>query len=217
MDDRNPHNVTVSSSEVSQVQSRFLRSRKKRFVDVVFSLVGLVFTLVMLPFIALAITLDSRGAVFYKQTRLGLDGSTFELIKFRTMVNNAEKKNGPVWAVDNDPRITRVGRILRTLYIDEFPQWWNVLMGDMSVVGPRPERPEFTKLIAERYPKFPTRLEAKPGITGLAQTEYHYTKSVADSRHKLNYDQRYISRASIRLDIWIVLRTFRRMLSRAGS
>jgi lipopolysaccharide/colanic/teichoic acid biosynthesis glycosyltransferase len=217
MADRSSQNIEASLGGVVRTPSGYLRSRRKRFADILFAVFGLIITLVMLPFIALAIKMDSRGTVFYKQTRLGLDGSSFDLIKFRTMVNDAENVNGPAWAVDNDPRITRVGRVFRALYIDEFPQWWNVLQGDMSVVGPRPERPEFTKLIAERYPKFPTRLEAKPGITGLAQTEYHYTKSVAESRHKLNYDQRYISHASLTLDIWVVLRTFRRMLLRTGT
>jgi len=133
------------------------------------------------------------------------------------MVRDAESENGAVWASENDPRVTRVGRILRRLYIDEFPQWWNVMRGDMSVVGPLPERPEMNSLITERYPDFPRRLLTKPGITGLAQTEYRYTASVEDSRRKLNYDKRYIQNASISLDAWIIMRTFLRMLFRQGT
>jgi lipopolysaccharide/colanic/teichoic acid biosynthesis glycosyltransferase len=208
---------SVLEVESTRTPSAHLRSRVKRIIDVIFSLIGLVITLVIAPFIAILIKIDSRGSILYRQTRLGIDGRQFNVIKFRTMVRDAESDNGPAWASPNDPRITRVGVILRKLYIDEFPQWWNVLVGEMSVVGPRPERPELVELITKQYPNFRKRLETKPGITGLAQTEYRYASSVSDSRHKLNYDQRYIQNASILLDTWIVLRTFRRMLLRRGT
>ncbi|WP_342822126.1 sugar transferase [Candidatus Lucifugimonas marina] len=198
-------------------QSPYLMSRTKRSIDILVGVVGLFFTFFVYIPVAILVKLDSRGPVFYRQTRLGLNGREFRLIKFRTMVFDAEKSNGPSWAVQNDPRITRVGKLLRRLYLDEFPQWWNVIKGDMSLVGPRPERPELTELITDTYPKFSIRLEAKPGITGLAQTEYRYTNSIAESRHKLNYDQRYMSHASVALDAWVVLRTFRRVLLRRGT
>ena len=210
-------NDQSSVGAVNSLESSYLRSRRKRASDLVFSAVGLAVTAVMLPVIGLLIKLDSRGPVLYRQTRLGIDGEVFSLVKFRTMVRDAESKNGAVWASKNDPRMTRVGRILRRLYIDEFPQWWNVMRGHMSVVGPRPERPEMNSLITERYPDFPRRLLAKPGITGLAQTEYRYASSVEDSRRKLNYDKRYLRHASISLDAWVIMRTFRRMLFRQGT
>jgi lipopolysaccharide/colanic/teichoic acid biosynthesis glycosyltransferase len=203
---------TVNSSE-----SSYLRSRRKRVIDIVFSVAGLTLTALMLPVVGLLIKLDSRGPVLYRQTRLGIDGKVFELLKFRTMVKDAESEHGAVWASKDDPRMTRAGRILRRLYIDEFPQWLNVMRGEMSVVGPRPERPEMNMLITERYPDFHRRLLTKPGITGLAQTEYRYTSSVAESRHKLNYDKRYIQNASILLDAWVIMRTFRRMFFRRGT
>lgn len=207
----------LSKSEPAITPSSYLRSRRKRAVDIFSSILGIMFTVLIFPFVAVLIKIDSRGSVLYRQTRLGMNGRPFSLVKFRTMAQDAENGRGPIWASGNDPRITRVGRVLRRLYIDEFPQWWNVLTGDMSMVGPRPERPELTTVITERYPDFLNRLGAKPGITGLAQTEYRYTNSVSDSRHKLNYDQRYILKASTLLDMWIVLRTFRRMLLRHGS
>jgi lipopolysaccharide/colanic/teichoic acid biosynthesis glycosyltransferase len=210
-------NDQSSVDAVSSSESSYLRSRRKRAGDVIFGVVGLTITAVMFPVIGLLIKLDSRGPVLYRQTRLGIDGDDFKLMKFRTMVNDAESENGAVWASKNDPRMTRVGRILRRLYIDEFPQWWNVMKGEMSVVGPRPERPEMSSLIIDRYPDFHRRLLTKPGITGLAQTEYRYTSSVKDSRHKLNYDKRYIQHASISLDVWVIMRTFRRMLFRRGT
>lgn len=210
-------NDQYSGGAVSSVESSYLRSRRKRTGDLVFGAVGLAITVVMFPVIGLLIKLDSRGPVLYRQTRLGIDGEVFKLVKFRTMVRNAESEMGAVWASKNDPRMTRVGRILRMMYIDEFPQWWNVIRGHMSVVGPRPERPEMNSLITERYPDFPRRLRTKPGITGLAQTEYRYTSSIEDARRKLNYDKRYIQHASILLDAWVILRTFRRMMFRHGT
>ena len=210
-------NEQVRGSEVMVSASPYLRSRLKRAIDIVIGLIGMLTTILMSPFVALLIKMDSRGPILYRQTRLGVDGDQFVLIKFRTMIRDAEAAGGAVWASANDPRITQVGKLLRKLYIDEFPQWWNVVSGDMSVVGPRPERPEMASVIAERYPEFAGRLRAKPGITGLAQTEYRYTNSVGDSRHKFSYDQKYLLNASITLDLWIVLRTFRRMLLRRGT
>lgn len=210
-------NDPVSASVAVEVDSLYLRSRLKRTMDIIISLVGILITVAAFPVVALFIKMESRGPIFYRQTRLGIDGRLFILIKYRTMIHNAESDGKAIWAVENDPRVTRVGKILRRLYIDEFPQWWNVAVGDMSVVGPRPERPELSNLIIQSYPRFAGRLEAKPGITGLAQTEYKYVGSIGDSRHKLSYDRKYIYKASITLDLWIILRTFRRMLLRRGT
>jgi lipopolysaccharide/colanic/teichoic acid biosynthesis glycosyltransferase len=197
--------------------SAYLGSHTKRSIDLFVGLFGLLLTIAIFPLIALFIKIDSRGPIFYRQKRLGLDGESFELIKFRTMVQDAEQNGEAVWASDNDPRITRVGWLLRGLYIDEFPQWWNVLMGEMSVVGPRPERPEMSDLIVKSYPDFSSRVGAKPGITGLAQVEYEYANTVDGSGRKLRFDRVYIQNASLTLDAWIFVRTFRRMLMRRGT
>jgi lipopolysaccharide/colanic/teichoic acid biosynthesis glycosyltransferase len=208
---------SAGNIEVFAGNSAFLRSKKKRAVDLFTSVFGLLITAVMLPLIALLIKLDSRGPIFYRQKRLGLDGNVFVLHKFRTMVDDAEDNGGAVWATNTDPRITRIGWLLRTIYIDEFPQWWNVFKGDMSAIGPRPERPEMSKLISREVPGFSKRLGAKPGISGLAQVEYKYANTVSDSRHKLSFDQIYISKASSLIDMWIMVRTIRRMLLRRGT
>ena len=210
-------NDLARASEATVSASPYLGSRLKRVSDIFVGSLGILITVLMSPLVALLIRIDSRGPILYRQTRLGVDGDHFVLIKFRTMVRDAEAAEGAVWASVDDPRVTRVGKLLRKLYIDEFPQWWNVVRGDMSVVGPRPERPEMTNIIAEQYPEFTRRLRAKPGITGLAQTEYRYTNSVGDSRHKFSYDQKYLLNASLALDFWIVLRTFRRILLRRGT
>jgi len=202
---------------VNIVTAPYLHSRRKRLVDIVFGLLGLLIVTVMYPFVAVLIVIDSRGSVFYRQTRLGQDGTLFRLVKFRTMVADAEAPGNPVFAQAEDPRVTRIGRLLRRTYVDEFPQWWNVVKGDMSTVGPRPERPEMSDIIVKRYPRFETRTKAKPGITGLAQTQYGYVRTMEDSRRKLNYDQLYIENASFRVDLWIMLKTIVRVVSRRGT
>jgi lipopolysaccharide/colanic/teichoic acid biosynthesis glycosyltransferase len=148
---------------------------------------------------------------------MGLHGEVFDLVKFRTMSVNAEADGGPVWAEPGDPRITGTGRVLRRLYLDEFPQWWNVLKGEMSVVGPRPERPELAAKILDYVPGFNYRLLAKPGITGLAQINYKYTNTMAEARNKLRHDIVYIGAATFWLDLKLTLRTFRRISSFKGT
>jgi lipopolysaccharide/colanic/teichoic acid biosynthesis glycosyltransferase len=211
--------ITDSATAVHQptAATPFLTSKSKRVFDIVLGLFGVSLTLITFPIVALIIKLDSRGPIFYRQVRLGINGREFKIFKYRTMIHNAESESGAVWATHDDPRMTRIGKLFRKLYVDEFPQWWNVLVGEMSVVGPRPERPEMNSKITQDLPQFTFRLRAKPGITGLAQTEYKYANSVSGSRHKLNYDQIYIAKASIALDLWVVLRTFRRMLLRRGT
>lgn len=208
---------TVNGSAGQIRISPYLHSKKKRGFDVFLAIVGLLVMLMMLPVVGLLIKINSRGPIFFTQPRLGLDGRSFNVLKFRTMVNDAEILTGPVWAGQSDPRITSIGNLLRKTYIDEFPQWWNVIKGEMSAVGPRPERQTFSDRISKTVPSFNRRLHAKPGITGLAQTQYRYAASITDSRHKLSYDVRYISGASLKVDVWLIIMTVRTMLLRHGT
>lgn len=157
--------------------------------------------------VAIAVRATSAGPVFFRQTRAGLFREPFTLIKFRTMVHNAEALTGPVWAGTNDPRITRLGQFLRKSRLDELPQLWNVLRGQMSLIGPRPERPEFDAQLAPRIPFYALRHLAKPGLTGWAQVRLHYTASVADSFKKLEHDLHYVKRASLMFDLRILVLT----------
>ena len=181
----------------------------KRSFDV---LAGSVLFLAALPvfaIIALAIRLDSRGPVLFLQERVGRFGRTFRMIKFRTMVPDAESQSGPVWAqhVCDDPRVTRVGRWLRRMHLDELPQLWNVVRGDMSLVGPRPERPHFVQELERAIPSYPKRLFARPGITGLAQVHYRYDQTVEDVKRKLRFDLLYVRRMCLALDVRILVWT----------
>jgi len=178
----------------------------KRASDIVLAGIGLVLTLPLWPLVALLIKLDSPGPAFYSQTRVGLLGRHFRLYKFRTMMLGSEK-NGHVWAAINDPRVTRIGRYLRKLRIDELPQLINVLTGTMSVVGPRPERPEFVDELAAKIRFYNERHVIKPGLTGWAQINYRYGASVEDAQRKLQLDLWYIKHMCIELDLTILLRT----------
>ncbi len=171
----------------------------------------------ILPFVMLAVKLDSRGPVFYRQKRVGRGGMVFYCYKFRTMRQDAEADTGPTWAGDEDPRITRVGRFLRASRLDEIPQLWNVLRGDMAFVGPRPERPEFVEWLTQEIPYYPIRHVTRPGITGWAQVQYKYGNTVDDSKEKLQYDLYYIKNASIGLDLVIVFQTIKTVLLRRGA
>lgn len=178
----------------------------KRAFDIVCAVIGLALTLPFWPIIALLIKLDSAGPVFYSQHRVGLNGRVFRLHKFRTMYPGAER-NGHAWAAENDPRITRVGWYLRKTRLDELPQLWNVLLGSMSIVGPRPERPEFVEELASQIRFYNERHLVKPGLTGWAQINYRYGASVADAQRKLQLDLWYIKHMSLELDLTILLRT----------
>lgn len=180
--------------------------RLKRVVDVLSSLLLLIVTAPIMLLTAVVIRMESPGPVLYRQKRVGLNEEEFMVIKFRSMRTDAEK-DGAVWAVKGDSRVTRVGRFIRKVRIDELPQLWNVLRGDMSMIGPRPERMEFVRELAEVIPYFRVRHSVKPGITGWAQVCYPYGASVEDSRHKLEYDLYYIKNMSPLLDIQIVLKT----------
>jgi lipopolysaccharide/colanic/teichoic acid biosynthesis glycosyltransferase len=183
----------------------------KRCADIVASVgVGAV-TLPPCLIIAVIIRVQDGGSVLYTQTRLGKDGVPFTLYKFRTMRMDAEA-NGPQWALYNDTRSTRVGRFLRHWYLDELPQVWNVLKGDMTWVGPRPERPEMYDMLAGHIPAFRTRLSVRPGITGLAQASMQSPASIEASREKLAYDLTYIEHQSLSLDLGILFMTIGRFL-----
>jgi exopolysaccharide biosynthesis polyprenyl glycosylphosphotransferase len=189
----------------------------KRVLDIVLGIAGAAILLTLLPFLALAITLDSPGPIFYRQTRCGKGGKRFRVWKLRTMIPNAEADGKPQWAKDDDERITWVGRILRRTRLDELPQVINVLQGDMSMVGPRPERPGFIEELQEKIPFYRTRLTVKPGLTGWAQIHYGYGNSVEDSLIKLQYDLYYIRHWSLWLDIYVILKTISVVLSLRGK
>jgi lipopolysaccharide/colanic/teichoic acid biosynthesis glycosyltransferase len=207
----------------------------KRTIDILGAAVGLVLTAPLMLLVAVAVKIDSPGPLFYTQTRVGVNrrkrdrrycrqvgttdrrtrdrrredllGRPFSIVKIRTMVADAEKRTGPVWASKNDDRITRVGRILRKTRIDEIPQFWSVLKGDMSLVGPRPERPSFVRDLCVKVDDYQQRLEVKPGLTGLAQVENGYDSSLASVREKVRFDLKYIRGWSIWTDVRILLKT----------
>jgi sugar transferase (PEP-CTERM system associated) len=179
--------------------------------------VGTVISLPLLPFVMLAVKLDSLGPVLYRQQRVGRRGVIFHCYKFRTMRVDAEADTGATWALDDDPRITRVGKFLRSSRLDEIPQLWCVLKGDMHFVGPRPERPEFVEWLSKEIPYYGVRHVVRPGITGWAQVQYKYGNTVEDAREKLQYDLFYIKNASIGLDVLIMFQTIKIVLLGRGA
>jgi sugar transferase (PEP-CTERM system associated) len=189
----------------------------RRWLSVVISFTGLIVSLPLIPFVMLAIRLDSKGPVFYSQARVGKGGRIFNVVKFRTMRQDAEASSGPQWAGDNDPRVTRVGRFLRSSRLDEIPQLWCVLKGDMAFVGPRPERPEFVEWLTKEIPFYGVRHMVRPGLTGWAQVRYKYGSTVADAREKLQYDLFYMKNASIGLDLMIMFLTIKTVILRRGA
>ena len=189
----------------------------KRVIDLALSCALLVFTAPLMFFVALAIRCDSSGPVLYRQERVGYNGRRFVLFKFRSMVDDAEKDGRPVWAAERDPRVTRVGRLIRRTRIDELPQLFNVLRGEMSIVGPRPERPYFVKYLSTTIQNYDLRHSVKPGITGWAQINYPYGASIEDARRKLVYDLYYIDHASLILDLKIMWLTTGVVSSRYGA
>lgn len=189
----------------------------RRLMNFTAALMGLIISLPFIPFIVLAVKLDSPGAVLYRQKRVGRASTIFECYKFRTMRQDAEADTGATWATDDDPRITRVGRFLRMSRLDEIPQLWCVLKGDMHFVGPRPERPEFVEFLSKEIPYYGVRHMVRPGITGWAQVQYKYGNTLADAREKLQYDLFYIKNASVGLDFWIVFQTIKIVLLGRGA
>jgi sugar transferase (PEP-CTERM system associated) len=189
----------------------------RRLLNLAAALSGLILTLPLLPLIALAVRLDSPGPVLYRQKRVGRGGTQFFCYKFRTMRNDAEADTGATWATDDDPRITRIGRFLRTSRLDEIPQLWCVLKGDMHFVGPRPERPEFVEWLSQEIPYYGVRHVVRPGVTGWAQISYKYGNTLGDAREKLQYDLYYIKNASVGLDLMIMFQTIKIVLLGRGA
>ena len=199
----------------------FHKSRTKRFLkrssDLILSFVLLICICPLMLLVAILIKLDSSGPVIFSQERVGEKHKSYLVKKFRSMVVDAEKRSGPVWAQDDDPRITRVGRFIRKTRIDEIPQFWNVFKGEMSFVGPRPEREYFVNDLEKKIPYYRERFTVKPGITGWAQINYRYGATIEDAIEKLNYDMFYIKNMSIWMDLMIVLRTIKIVLFGWGA
>lgn len=189
----------------------------KRIGDISLGLILGLCSLVVYPFVLLAIQISSPGPVFYTQVRIGRLGKPFKMFKFRTMVPDAEANTGAIWTQEGDNRITGLGRFLRRTRIDELPQLWNIIRGDMSLVGPRAERPEFHETLKREVPFYKERYLIKPGLSGWAQINFHYGSSVADAAEKLKYDLYYIKNRSFFLDLGIILKTIRTVLSQAGK
>jgi sugar transferase (PEP-CTERM system associated) len=188
----------------------------RRLVSITVSLVALTICLPFVPFIALAVRLSSPGPIFFSQMRVGRRGRPFRVFKFRTMRQDAEAK-GAVWAAKNDPRVTTLGRFMRKTRLDETPQLWNVLRGDMAFVGPRPERPEFVQWLSNEIPYYDLRHIIRPGITGWAQVRYQYGASLEETSQKLEYDLYYVKHLSLGLDLLIIFETIKTIILRRGA
>jgi sugar transferase (PEP-CTERM system associated) len=189
----------------------------KRSVDLAFGIVGFVLASPLMIVLAAAIRLDSKGPVIYRQARVGLAERTFEVLKFRSMRTDAEALSGVQWAIENDPRVTRVGRFMRKYRLDELPQFLNVIRGEMSFVGPRPERPVFVEQLRQVISYYDERHSVRPGLTGWAQVQYRYGAGVEDAARKLEYDLFYLKNMSLFFDLVIVLKTVRIVLTGFGA
>ncbi len=189
----------------------------KRAFDIIASLLGIIFLSPLFLFTAILIKCASKGPILFTQTRVGKEGKLFEIYKFRTMRVNAEKETGPIWAADNDPRLIPVGRFLRKAHIDEIPQFINILKGEMSLIGPRPERPIFVEKFREEISDYEKRLAVKPGLTGLAQVWHKYDETMEDVRKKIKYDLLYIKKLCLWTDLRILLRTVRVVFTGEGA
>lgn len=209
--------VLLDHLDVNHVweESKWMRGYA-RALDIVSGGVGLIFFAAIFPAVAAAIVLDSGLPILHRQTRMGQNGQLFKLIKFRTMYQDAEQDGQVRWADVNDPRVTRVGRFLRRTRLDEVPQFWNVLKGEMSLMGPRPERPEIISMLESRLPFYRLRLVVKSGLTGWAQINYPYAATVDDSARKLEYDLFYIKHRSLWLDMLIVWHTLKTIIQMSG-
>lgn len=179
----------------------------KRVMDIIISIIILIFSFPIVVVTAIAIKFESKGSILYRQERSGLNGKVFKMAKFRSMRSDAEKLSGPVWSTKDDPRITKVGRFIRKVRIDEIPQMVNVLAGEMSLVGPRPERPFFVEQLSKEIPFYKRRLKVRPGVTGWAQVKHKYDENVEDVKEKLRYDLFYIENMSLSNDLKILFRT----------
>ncbi len=217
------HRVCSSKIQPSQlIFSSMLGPRRNAitlqvFYSLLFSLFGLIVAAPLMVLTALAVKLTSKGPMLYRQRRVGLNGRVFTVYKFRSMYVDAEARTGAVWATKDDPRITPLGKWLRKLRLDELPQLWNVVKGEMSMVGPRPERPEFVDMLAQQIPYYRQRLAVKPGITGWAQINHKYGDTLVDSMIKLEYDLYYIKHLAPALDFYIIFHTIKVMLLSKGA
>lgn len=209
----NPSWLIFSEGFVKSPVAKFV----KRVVGFVLSLIMLILLSPLILIVAIAIKLESKGPVLFRQERVGEDGEIFNVYKFRSMKEDAEKESGPVWAEEDDPRITKVGKIIRKLRIDELPQLWNVLKGDMSFVGPRPERPYFVEKLKTKIPYYNQRFAVKPGVTGWAQVKYAYGATEEDALEKLKYDLYYIKNMSLVMDLIVIFHTVKIVLLGRGS
>ena len=202
--------------EVNFQESNWSSSGMKRFFDFLFSFISILVLSPFFVFIGAIIKLSSKGPIIYSQERLGFKGKPYQIYKFRSMVVDAEEKSGPVWTSDDDPRITSIGKILRKYRIDELPQLINVVLGQMSLIGPRPERPYFTKKLKEKFPLYERRFRVRPGITGWSQIKHPSDLEEEDVRQKLRYDFYYIENLSLNLDLKILISTIAVVLSGEG-
>jgi sugar transferase (PEP-CTERM system associated) len=208
----NPSNLIFTDGFNVSASQQIVR----RLISITVSFIGLAICLPFLPFIILAVRLSSPGPIFFSQTRVGLRGRHFTVLKFRTMRQDAETQ-GAVWAIKNDTRVTPLGRFMRTTRLDEIPQLWNVLRGDMAFVGPRPERPEFVQWLTSEIPYYELRHIIRPGITGWAQVRYQYGASLEETKRKLEYDLYYIKHLSVGLDLLIIFETVKTIILRRGA
>jgi sugar transferase (PEP-CTERM system associated) len=188
----------------------------RRMISITVSFIGLAICLPFIPFIILAVRISSPGPIFFRQTRVGLRGRHFSVVKFRTMRQDAEEQ-GAVWATKDDPRVTPLGRFMRKTRLDEIPQLWNVLRGEMGFVGPRPERPEFVQWLSKEIPFYELRHLIRPGITGWAQVRYQYGASLEETKQKLEYDLYYVKHLSVGLDLLIMFETIKTIILRRGA
>jgi sugar transferase (PEP-CTERM system associated) len=212
LDGLRPSNFLYSEGFRIRASQQFTR----QVVSICAAAFGLLVFLPFFPFVVLAVKLSSTGPVFFRQKRVGQGGRIFEVVKFRTMFTDAEA-DGAKWATKNDPRVTKVGMFLRKTRIDEIPQLWNVLRGDMGFVGPRPERPEFVNWLTEELPFYYLRTLIRPGLTGWAQVRYSYGATLAETKEKLEYDLYYIKHMSLGLDLLIMFETIKTILRRRGA
>jgi len=209
----NPSWLIFSDGFVKAPLSRFT----KRIVGLVLASLMFLILSPLLVLVSVAIKLDSKGSILFSQERVGENGDIFTLYKFRSMRTDAEALSGPVWAEEDDPRVTRVGRIIRKLRMDELPQLWNVIKGDMSLVGPRPERPYFVEKLKQKVPYYNQRFAVKPGVTGWAQVMYPYGATEKDALEKLKYDLYYIKNMSLIMDLMVIFHTVKIVLLGRGS
>ncbi len=209
----------ITASETDEVRQKEPSRwhRHKWLLDRVAAGLLLILGLPLICVLVVLIRVTSRGPAIFRQVRVGRNGRTFTMFKLRTMICDAEAKSGPMWTQDGDPRVTPAGRVLRKVHLDELPQLFNVLRGEMSLIGPRPERPEFTEALSEVLPNFPNRLAVAPGVTGLAQINLPADSDINDVRRKLVLDDEYVERASLLLDLAIFLATALRIVGVPGA